>query len=225
MGESRSAVEKVMPQQEGVRRGSRVTGLNTTPRVCHPALPSGAGVAATVSAVMEERRRKSIPFLYPDILFLHELCKLISREQKEVSSVTETVEIFQIQWYSDKEWNNTAFMRFSRSTFFYGPYLVVSQIGSYSFLNMHRTDMRRFHLCGQWFQGVAMCVVLIELRWCVSTLWKTVSSKERFMGTDAAANAAQCGWLFSGSWGTLQNLWKLVTIVCLWSLSAWMRGQ
>lgn len=97
MGESRSAVEKVMPQQEGVRRGSRVTGLNTTPRVCHPASPSGAGVAATVSAVMEERRRKSIPFLYPDILFLHELCKLVSREQKEVSSVTETVEIFQIQ--------------------------------------------------------------------------------------------------------------------------------
>lgn len=97
MGESISAVEKVMPQQEGARRGSRVRGLNTTPRVCHPASPSGAGVAATVSAVMEERRRKSIPFLYPDILFLHELCKLISREQKEVSSVTETVETFQIQ--------------------------------------------------------------------------------------------------------------------------------
>lgn len=123
--------------------------------VCHPAFPSSANVAATISGVMEERRRKSIPFLYPDILFLHKLCKLVSREQKELSLVTEIVETFQMQWYSDKGWNNTAFMRFSLScsAFFYCPYLVVSKIESYSFLNRHRTDMRRFHLCGSEVSG------------------------------------------------------------------------
>lgn len=132
-----------------------------------------------------------------------------------------------MQWYSDKGWNNTALMRFLRScsTLFYSPYLVVSQIGSYSFLNRHRTDMRRSHLCGQRFQGVAMlCLALVELRWYVSTLWKTVSSTERFMGTEAAANAAQCR-LFPGIWGALQNTWKLMPTLCLWSLSAWMWGQ
>lgn len=93
---------------------------------------------------------------------------------------------------------------------FYCPYLVVSQIESYSFLNRHRTDMRRSHLCGQGFQGVAiLCQVLIELRWCVSTLWKTDNSTERFLGTDAAANAAQWMWLLPGIWGTLQRPWNL----------------
>lgn len=73
MGESRSTVEKVMPQQEVVRCGNRLTDVSSTPRVCHPALPSSASMAATISGVMEERRRKCIPFLYPDILFLHKL--------------------------------------------------------------------------------------------------------------------------------------------------------
>lgn len=179
MGESRPAVEELMPQQEGIRRGNRVTDLNTTPRVYHPASPSSASVAASISAVMEERRRKSISFLYPDILFLHELCKLASREHKKVSSVTETVETFQIQWYSDKEWNNTVFMRFS----FHAQIFLQSLPRCFSdwelqFLG-HTQDMRRSHLCGQRFQEVAMlCLVLIELRWCVSTLWKTAQKRD-----------------------------------------------
>lgn len=56
-----------------------------TPRVCHPASPSSACMAATISGGMAERRRKRIPFLYSDTLFLHELGKLVSRKQKEVS--------------------------------------------------------------------------------------------------------------------------------------------
>lgn len=74
----------------------RATDLSTTPQVCHPASPSSACMAATISHVMEERR-KSFPFLYPDVLFLHELCKLVSRKQKEVSSMTEIVETFQME--------------------------------------------------------------------------------------------------------------------------------
>lgn len=131
---------------------------------------------------MEDSGRKNIAFPYSDLLsFLPGFCKLASRVQKESSSLTEVVETFQMQQCSDKEWN-TAFMRIftSHSTFFYCLYLVVSQIGSYNFFKRLRTGMRRSHLCGGWFQGVAMlCLVLIELGRCVSVLWKIVLAQQR----------------------------------------------
>lgn len=48
------------------------------------------------------------------------------------------------------------------------------------FFKRLRTGMRRSHLCGGWFQGVAMlCLVLIELGRCVSVLWKVVLAQQR----------------------------------------------
>lgn len=146
-----------------------------------PVSPSSAGLVAPIPAVVEESGRKSTLFPYSDLfVFLHGLCKLASRVQKESCSLTEFVETFQIQQYSVKEWN-TAFMRVltSRSTFFYCFYLVVSQTGSYNFFKRHRTDTRRSHLPGLWFQGVVMlCLFSLELGPRVLVLWKIVLAQQ-----------------------------------------------
>lgn len=115
---------------------------------------------------MEQSGRKNIPLPYSDLfLFLHGLCKLASRVQKETSFLTEDVETFQIQQYSDKDWSTTFMRGFTcHSTFFYCLYLIVSQIVSDNFFRRHRTGMRRSHLQGLWLQGVVMLyLVLIVL--------------------------------------------------------------
>lgn len=68
-GDSRHRWIWAHPTTTGCQVWEQSHCLSTTPRVCHPASPSSACMAATISGGMTERRRKSIPFLYSDILY------------------------------------------------------------------------------------------------------------------------------------------------------------